>query len=104
MPAKARLIYLSPAREDVQSIVQYHVDASGVRSGRKVYQTMRDTIGRLEEFPLLGQLHPDPELAALGYRKLVLTRTYVAIYKILDDTVLVYRIVNGRTDYPKLLK
>ena len=54
--------------------------------------------------PLMGQTHPDPILAASGYRKLVLTKTYVAIYKLIGDTVYVYAIVNGTTDYPRLLK
>lgn len=36
--------------------------------------------------------------------KLVLTKTYVAVHKIIDETVYIYRIVNGRTDYPRLLK
>ena len=39
-----------------------------------------------------------------NYRKLVLTKTYVAVYKVIDGTVYVYRVVNGATDYPKLLK
>ena len=50
-------------------------------------------------------------LAVLGafgglpaYRKLVLTKTYVAIYKLIGGTVYVYAIVNGTTDYPRLLK
>ena len=51
----------------------------------------------------MGQTHPDPMLAASNVRKLVLTKTYVAIYKIEGDTVYSYRIVNGMTDYPKLL-
>lgn len=52
----------------------------------------------------MGQTHPDPILAASGYRKLVLTKTYVAIYKLIGDTVYIYAIVNGTTDYPRLLK
>ena len=40
----------------------------------------------------------------MGYRKLVLTKTYVAVYRIIDSTVTVYRVVNGKTDYPRLLK
>ena len=38
------------------------------------------------------------------YRKLVLTKTYVAVYKMIGDTVYIYAIVNGATDYPRLLK
>ena len=52
----------------------------------------------------MGPLHPDPELAVLGYRKLVLSKIYVAVYRVIGNVVYVYRIVNGTTDYPKLLK
>ena len=65
---------------------------------------MRTEIERLSEFPLLGQIHPDPLLASENFRKLVLTKTYVAIYKVIDGIVFIYRIVNAKTDYPKLLK
>ncbi len=58
----------------------------------------------LAVFPMTGPPHFDPELAVQGYRKLVLTKTYVAVSPVVDRTVLVYRIVNGATDYPKLLK
>lgn len=58
----------------------------------------------LAVFPMTGPPHFDPELAVQGYRKLVLTKTYVAASPVVDRTVLVYRIVNGATDYPKLLK
>ena len=65
---------------------------------------IRESLERLRSFPLLGQIHPDPLLASKGFRKLVLTQTYVAVYKAEGGTVYVYRIVNGRTDYPKLLR
>lgn len=104
MGMKADLIYLTPASEDFEEIVKYHAVQAGAASARKIYETMRGVILRLRDFPLMGQIHPDPLLAAEGYRKLVLTQTYVAIYKLMDNTVYIYRIVNGRTDYPRLLK
>lgn len=99
-----KLIDLAEAENDLREIIQYHIRAAGVQSARNVYLTMRGEICRLKDFPHSGQIHPDPELAALGYRKLVLTRTYVAVYKVMEDGVYIYRIINGRTDYPKLLK
>jgi len=95
---------LTPASEDFEEIVKYHIASAGVASGRKIYGTMKTTINRLRDFPLMGQTHPDPLLAQQGYRKLVLTNTYVAIYKVIDGTIYIYRIVNGRTDYPRLLQ
>lgn len=103
MPS-SKLVYLAPAAQDMEEIVKFHIANVGPASARKVYSTMEDAIDRLADYPLLGQTHPDPILAENGFRKLVLTKTYVAVYKVIDDTVYIYRIVNGRTDYPRLLK
>lgn len=104
MPTKSKLVYLSPAQSDFEEIVKYHILEVGTVSARQISSAMEATINRLMDFPLMGQTHPDPILAANGFRKLILTKTYVAIYKLIDDTVYIYRIVNGRTDYPRLLK
>lgn len=104
MGIKHKLFYLAAAEVDILSIVKFHADKVGPTSAREIYRTIREEIGRLQDFPLIGQIHPDPELAAMGYRKLVLNQTYVAVYKVADDTVLIYRIVNGATDYPRLLR
>lgn len=102
--AKYKLAYLHSAEIDILEIVRFHAGQVGPASARDVYRSIREQIGRLQDFPMLGPLHPDSELAVLGYRKLVLTKTYVAVYRIIDDVVMVYRVVNGKTDYPKLLK
>ena len=104
MPTRSKLVYLTPAKHDFEEIVKYHIAEAGTESARKIYNTMKDVIDRLQDFHLMGQTHPDPILAANGFRKLVLTKTYVAIYKVQDDTMFIYAIVNGRTDYPRLLK
>ena len=102
--AKYKLAYLPPAETDILGIVRFHAEQVGPTSAREIYRSIREQIVRLQDFPLLGSIHPDPELAALGYRKLVLTKTYVAVYRVIDDTVTIYRVVNGKTDYPRLLK
>ena len=105
MPAKRyKLVYLTPAEQDLKEIVKFHLNRVGVQSARFIYQEIRKNIQRLRDFPLLGQIHPDPLLAAENYRKLVLTDTYVAVYKVDGDTVYIYRVVNGATDYPRLLQ
>lgn len=104
MGTKYKLLYLDAAQADILTIVKFHADKVGTSSAKEIYKTIRGEIGRLQEFPLIGQVHPDPELAILGYRKLVLNSTYVAVYKLIDDVVTIYRVVNGMTDYPKLLK
>ena len=104
MPQRAEVVYLRPALEDMEEIVKFHISEVGSASAREIYADMRRKLGLLADFPLMGQTHPDPVLAQAGYRKLVLTRTYVAVYHIIDGVVTIYRVVNGRTDYPRLLK
>jgi plasmid stabilization system protein ParE len=99
-----KLVYLAPAAQDMEEIVKFHLTRVGAQSARGIYEQMKKEIGRLASYPLLGQTHPDPLLAQEGFRKLVLTDTYVAVYKVIDGEVVIYRIVNGRTDYPRLLK
>lgn len=104
MDTKYKLLYLAAAEADILSVVKFHVDKVGSIPAGEIYKTIREEIGRLQEFPPIGQTHPDPELGVAGYRKLLLNKTYVAIYKLIGDVVTVYRIVNGKIDYPKLLK
>ena len=104
MPQKAEVIYLSPAADDIEEIVKYHLNQAGKAYAEKKYALMRGELAKLSDFPMMGQIHPDPLLAAERYRKLVLTKTYVAIYRIIKGNVYIYRVVNGMTDYPRLLK
>lgn len=104
MAAKHKLVYLAEAEVDILSIVKFHAEKVGPNSARTIYQTIRGELLRLQDYPLLGATHPDPELAVLGYRKLVLNQTYVAVYKLIGDVVTVYRIVNGTINYPRLIK
>ena len=50
MPTKNKLVYLTPATEDMEEIVKYHLTSSGVDSARRIYLLMKEEIGRLAEF------------------------------------------------------
>lgn len=99
-----KLVLLDTAKTDIADIAYFYAQKVGPDSSRKIYKNIRGRISLLKEFPLAGEAHPDAELANMGYRKLVLNRTYIAIYKVFDDVVAVYRVVNGKTDYSRLLK
>ncbi|MDD2393927.1 MAG: type II toxin-antitoxin system RelE/ParE family toxin [Eubacteriales bacterium] len=103
-PQKSKLVFLEPAKEDILKIAAYHLEKSGPVSARRITDILTEAIDRLADFPMIGQIHPDPVLSAKGYRKLVAAETYVCVYKVFPDTVFVYRIVNGATDYPTLMK
>jgi len=103
-PQKSKLVYLESAKSDLLSIAAYHLEKVGPQSARRITDALVDAIDRLAHYPLIGQTHPDPVLAVHGFRKLVSAASYVCIYKVFPDAVYIYRIVNGATDYPGLLK
>ena len=102
--ADMRLEFLKTAWCDLDRIADFYWDKVGAVSAEKIMDQIMDMIKVLSNHPYAGPLHPDVELARREYRKLSLTKTYVAIYKVEGDTVYIYRIVNGVTDYPKLLR
>ncbi len=99
-----RVEFLPAALRDIDAIADFHLAKVGRASAEGITDYILDAIAALADFPLMGPLHPDPVLSANGFRKLVLNQTYVAVYKVTDYTVYIYRIVNGAVDYPKLLK
>lgn len=100
---KCKITLLNPAWRDIDKISDYHLRMVGTRSAEKITDKLLDTIGQLAEFPYMGAEHPDPVLARQQFRKL-LCGEYVCVYKVIDDTVYIYRIVHGATDYPKLFQ
>ena len=98
-----QLVILTPAWQDIDRISDLHLMLVGPKSAEEITDKLLDTIALLAEQPYMGALHPDPFLAEHQYRKLICGK-YVCIYKVIDQTVYVYRIVDGRTDYPKLLR
>lgn len=94
---------LLAAWQDIDKISDFHLKMVGPASAKKITDKILDTLERLGDFPYMGAQHPDPVLGAREYRK-VLCGDYVCVYKVIDAHVYVYRIVNGRTDYPSLLK
>ena len=104
MPTKSKLVYLPPAQHDFEEIVKYSYYGGGDSLRAENLQYNENGHKPSARFPADGPAHLDPILAANGYRKLVLTKTYVAVYKVIGGTVYIYAIVNGATDYPRLLK
>lgn len=96
--------FLQAAWRDLDRISEFHLREVGPVSVETVMSKMLDMIDILGAHPYAGSLHPDPELARQEYRKLVFTKTYIAVYRVIGDTVYIYRVVNGTTDYPALLR
>jgi len=46
---------------------------------------------------------PDAELSRQGYR-MTLYKKYVCVYRVIDETVFVYHVADGRSDYGQLIR
>ena len=101
--AEYRVEILLAAWQDIDRISDFHLRMSGAASARRITDGILDTLERLGAFPYMGAQHPDPELMHREYRK-VLCGDYVCVYRVSGASVYVYRVINGRTDYPRLLK
>ena len=53
MPGRNKLVYLTPAAEDMEEILRYHLEQVGPASARTVYARMRRAIARLAAYPLM---------------------------------------------------
>ena len=100
---KTKVEILTPALNDIDRIADYYLLAVGPISAEKITDKLLDGMEKLGEYPLLGAEHSDPVLQEKGYRKLICGE-YICVYRLIDDTVYIYRVVHGATDYPKLLK
>ena len=101
--AKYKVEILLAAWQDIDKISDFYMKMSGAVSAQRITDQILDTLEKLGDFPYMGAQHPDPELMRREYRK-VICGEYVCVYKVIGPSVHVYRVVNGRTDYPKLLK
>ena len=94
---------LPPAQHELEEIALLHKTLSGPESARRITDGLYAAMERLTRFPLSAPLIRDVELRRLGYRY-VIVKNYLLFYRLIGDTVYVYHIVHGKTDYPVLLR
>lgn len=94
---------LDPAQSELEEIAQLYLSLVGVQSARKITDKIYDTLEQLTRFPLSGPAMRESELRKLGYRFIVVEK-YIIIYRLIGNTVFVYHIFDGRSDYPSLFR
>lgn len=92
---------LPTAWEDLKRIEDYYLVQFDMETAIKVSDHILDTIERLEIFPYSGSMTPDKWLNDQGYR-MIICKKHVAIYRVIEDVVYVYHIVDTQTEYTKL--
>lgn len=103
MDYRCKLDILPPAQAELEEIARVHMALSGPQSARNITDRIYDAMDQLTRFPLSGPPVRNDELSAAGYRY-ILAGKYLMFYRLLGDTVVIYHIAHGASDYPKLLK
>ncbi len=103
MREKNKLIILAAAQSELEEIARMHMDLVGPKSARKITERIYGALERLRDYPLMGMALPFRELQQWGYRKLI-CGNYLCIYRVIGETVYVYHIADGRTEYKLLFR
>ena len=99
----AKLVILEPAQRELEEIAFLHLNLSGPNSAKSITDLIYDTLERLECFPLSGHIPRDRWLARENYRY-VIAGKYIAVYRLIENTVYVYHIAHGASNYPSMFK
>lgn len=100
---KCKLRILNPAQQELETIYNVYCELSSEKSAIKIIDTIYNKLENLEYNPCLGLSCKDRFNSLEEFRMLIIDE-YLCFYKILGDKIFVYHIVNGKSDYPKILK
>lgn len=100
-PHKAAVRLLRIAEDDLAEIISY-IATENVAPAAKLAEKIETRLAPLADYPSLGRIPAEEELARLGYRYLVIDN-YLIFYTVTTKTVLIHRIIHGARDYLNLL-
>ena len=91
---------LPDAREDLQTIRKYYVDAGSPEGARTVLRELRDAMRSLGARPLRGHLRTDLCGAPLRFWPV---RSYLIVYKAESKPVEIVAVLHGRRHVARIL-
>ncbi len=99
MPRKHKILYTPAAVDDVDEVFSY-ITQENLGAAEAMLCRINDGITRLAEYPNLGSVLSEDEytLVHRGYRFIVI-QPYLVFYRVLDEAVVIHRILHGRRDY-----
>ncbi len=97
------LIILDTAQRELEEFAKVRTELVGGKSARKFMKDIYSRIELLKTTPLMGTECDEPPFEGSHFRKLV-CKNYLCFYKVMGDTVYIYHVADGRTDYPALFR
>lgn len=87
--------WLSEARDEFRTFLQYYKTEVGAPYARKFSDRILSSTEQLAQFPEMGVLKYDTLMGKHGFRALFIDQ-YVCVYKIEADTVFIYHLADAR--------
>ncbi|OMF18851.1 addiction module toxin RelE [Paenibacillus sp. FSL H8-0548] len=99
MQPKKRISYSPAAVDDMDEIFSY-ITKENAFAAESMLRKLDESISKLVDFPNMGSVLSDDDYSLLqrGYRFIVVS-PYLVFYRIVDDSIIIYRILHGRRDY-----
>ncbi|WP_080873312.1 type II toxin-antitoxin system RelE/ParE family toxin [Oceanobacillus timonensis] len=93
---------LTEADTDLDEIFDY-ILLDNPQAAEEVLQRIMSSLKQLEIFPYAGLKINHKSLNHYDFR-MIITEPYISFYRVIENTVLIYRILHGARDYIQLLK
>lgn len=99
MPLKNKIKYSPAAVDDMDEIFSF-ISQDNVSAAENMLEKLDHQISGLADFPNRGSVLSDDEypLIQRAYR-FIAVNPYLVFYRIIDDSVIIHRILHGRRDY-----
>ena len=103
MPKKHKIKYAPAAVDDMDEIFSY-IPQDNIISAEMMLEEINERIAKLAEFLNMGSVLSDEEYTIIkrGYR-FVVVHPHLVFYRIIDNTVIIHRILHSRRDYLRAL-
>ena len=92
--ANYKIRIMQIAQDDLKSIVA-HIRIDDTDAAIRMYEKIKEAIGKLADFPLMGPVPLDTKIAGQGYRMIVVDPFLVFYILVMEDnTVEVHRVLH----------
>ena len=94
------VLFLQEALDDLEEIVLY-IAQDSKSAALKMHDMIIDRACSLSTLPERGPLAPHAKMRSAGYRVLLI-KPYIAFYRVINQNVIIYRVIHGASNYPML--
>ena len=94
--------FLPIAYSDLDNIFDYII-LDSIKEANVMLEKIMNSLDRLKQFPLSGKKLIHNSLNYYNFR-IIIVNPYVIFYRFMDDTISIYRVLHGASDYMKILE